>query len=127
MEEIKKQYYAIGEVSKRLAVQASVIRFWETEFSQIHPKKNRKGNRVYTLKDIETLEKIHYLLKVKKYTIKGAKELMESDFVIDTKEIANNEQNIELISPIIASDNPVDMKELLIKTRNILVELKNIL
>lgn len=127
MEEIKKQYYAIGEVSKRLEVQASVIRFWETEFPQIHPKKNRKGNRVYTLKDIETLEKIHYLLKVKKYTIKGAKELMESDFVIHPEEIANNEQNIETFPTSLSPIIPTEFKELLIKTRNLLEELKNIL
>ena len=74
---IKRQYYTIGEVAKELDLAPSLIRFWETEFREVNPKKNRKGNRVYTPKDIETLRKIRYLLKVQKYTIKGAKERMK--------------------------------------------------
>lgn len=73
-DEIKKQYYTIGEVAKELDLSTSLIRFWETEFREINPKKNRKGNRVYTPKDIETLQQIKYLLKIRKFTIKGAKE-----------------------------------------------------
>ncbi|MEM6263011.1 MAG: MerR family transcriptional regulator [Bacteroidota bacterium] len=71
---IPKQYYTIGEVAKELDLTTSLIRYWETEFKEINPKKNRKGNRVYTPKDIEVLKKIKYLLKTKKYTIKGAQE-----------------------------------------------------
>ena len=55
MDEIKKQYYSIGEVSKLLEIQPSVLRFWETEFKQIQPRKNRKGNRTYTPEAIEVL------------------------------------------------------------------------
>lgn len=76
-EEIKKQYYTIGEVARELDLSASLIRFWETEFKEIKPRKNRKGNRVYTPQDIETLQQIKYLLKIRKFTIKGAKERLQ--------------------------------------------------
>lgn len=78
-ETIQKQYYTIGEVARDLDLTPSLIRFWETEFREINPKKNRKGNRVYTPKDIEMLRKIRYLLKVQKYTIKGAKEKLRQE------------------------------------------------
>lgn len=75
---IKKQYYTIGEVARDLDLSTSLIRFWETEFEQLNPKKNRKGNRIYTEKDINTLQQLKYLLKTRKYTIKGAKEFLSS-------------------------------------------------
>jgi DNA-binding transcriptional MerR regulator len=78
-EHIQKQYYTIGEVARELNLSASLIRFWETEFREVSPRKNRKGNRVYTPKDIETLQKIQYLLKVRKYTIQGARERLRQD------------------------------------------------
>jgi DNA-binding transcriptional MerR regulator len=78
-DEIKKQYFTIGEVARELGLTASLIRFWETEFPEISPRKNRKGNRVYTPKDIETLRRIQYLLKERKYTIQGARERIQSD------------------------------------------------
>ncbi|RMG58740.1 MAG: MerR family transcriptional regulator [Bacteroidetes bacterium] len=104
MENIQKQYYTIGEVARSLDLTTSLIRFWETEFREINPKKNRKGNRVYTQKDIETLKKIRYLLKTKKYTIKGAKERMKLDH-----------QGLE---------QEVQVRETLIKLRSFLLELK---
>lgn len=73
-DEIKKHYYTISEVAEMLGLTSSLIRYWETEFKEIQPKKNRKGNRVYTEKDIEHIETVKYLLKTKKYTIKGAQE-----------------------------------------------------
>ena len=76
-DEIKKQYYTIGEVADKLGLTASLIRYWETEFKEIQPKKNRKGNRVYTEKDIQDLETIKFLLKTKKHTIKGAQGILE--------------------------------------------------
>ncbi|MEL6629115.1 MAG: MerR family transcriptional regulator [Bacteroidota bacterium] len=103
-EEIQRQYFTIGEVAKELGLTTSLIRFWETEFREINPKKNRKGNRVYTRKDIETLRRIHYLLKVKKYTIKGAKERLKTS----TEDIQYE----------------VKMRETLIKLRTFLLELK---
>ncbi len=78
-EEIKKKYYAIGEVATMLDVKPSLIRFWETEFPQLKPRKNRKGNRVYTDKEIEQLQQIYYLVKIRKYTLKGAKEKLKQN------------------------------------------------
>lgn len=79
--EIEKLYYSVGEVGKMFGVKASLIRFWEMEFEEVRPKKsNRTGNRQFMKKDIETIRRIHHLLKVRCFTIKGAKlELMNSN------------------------------------------------
>ena len=69
-----KLYYNIGEVAKAFGVNASLIRFWEGEFDSIKPKKNKKGNRKFTQRDIEQLELIYYLVKEKGYTLEGAKQ-----------------------------------------------------
>ncbi|MBM3400444.1 MAG: MerR family transcriptional regulator [Bacteroidetes bacterium] len=60
-----KKYYKIGEVSRMLGLAASTLRFWETEFRQLKPMKNKKGDRIYSLKDIELLKEIHYLTREK--------------------------------------------------------------
>lgn len=97
-EEIKKQYYTIGEVARELDLTTSLIRFWETEFREVNPKKNRKGNRMYTPKDINTLRKIRYLLKEQKFTIKGAKERMGKDPEKIDSEILTKETLLKLQS-----------------------------
>jgi DNA-binding transcriptional MerR regulator len=73
---IKKLYYSIREVSKIADVEQYVLRFWETEFEQLKPQKNRAGNRIYTNKDIEFVLLIKSLLRDKKYTIEGAKQVL---------------------------------------------------
>ncbi len=73
-EEIKKHFYAISEVAEMFNVNASLIRFWESEFPMLTPTKNKKGNRLFTLKDIENFRKIYTLVKVEGYTLQGAKE-----------------------------------------------------
>lgn len=75
----QKQYYAIGEVAAMFKVNTSLIRFWETEFSDIKPRKNKKGDRYFTPADIKTLELIHFLLRHKKLTIEGAKEYLKAN------------------------------------------------
>jgi DNA-binding transcriptional MerR regulator len=88
-----KLYYSIGEISKMFNVNASLIRFWEKEFSIIHPQKNRKGNRVFTAKDIDNFRLIYNLVKEKGFTIQGARE-----------HLANNkstaEKNLEVIKSL---------------------------
>lgn len=69
-----KLYYSIGEVARAFDVNASLIRFWEKEFESIQPKKNSKGNRLFTKKDIETFKTIYYLVKIKGHTLEGAKQ-----------------------------------------------------
>jgi Predicted transcriptional regulators len=71
-----KIYYSIGEVSKAFDVNASLIRFWEKEFQEIKPKKNNKGNRLFTKKDIEVFKTIYYLVKIKGHTLEGAKQAL---------------------------------------------------
>lgn len=68
-----KLYYSIGEVSKMFDVNTSLIRFWEKEFSILKPKKNKKGNRLFTQKDVDNLHLIYHLVKEKGYTLEGAK------------------------------------------------------
>ena len=68
-----KLYYSIGEVAKAFDVNTSLIRYWEQEFPNIKPKKNKKGNRYFTPSDIENLKIIYHLVKEKGYTLDGAR------------------------------------------------------
>ena len=77
--EITKLYYSIGEVSKLFEVNSSLIRFWESEFDLLKPKKNKKGNRLFTQKDLTYLKIIYELVKVKGYTLEGAKRALKDD------------------------------------------------
>ena len=72
-QKIKKLYYSISEVSEITSLKKYVLRYWETEFSQLKPSKNRAGNRIYTLDDIKTIFLLKKLLYEEKYTIEGAK------------------------------------------------------
>ncbi|HLG32406.1 MAG TPA: MerR family transcriptional regulator [Ignavibacteriaceae bacterium] len=74
---IKKLYYSISEVSKITDIEQYVLRYWETEFEELKPQKNRAGNRIYTNKDIQLILYIKELLREKKYTIEGAKKILE--------------------------------------------------
>lgn len=74
-----KLYYSITEVAEHLAVNASLIRFWEKEFPQLKPKKNTKGNRQFTKEDVETLETIYYLVKERGFTLQGAQEKLKKN------------------------------------------------
>src|SRR5512146_3286532 len=75
---IKKLYYSISEVGKITGLEQYVLRYWETEFDQLKPAKNRAGNRIYTNKDIKLILHIKGLLRDEKYTIEGAKKVLES-------------------------------------------------
>ena len=74
---IKKLYYSISEVSKITGLEQYVLRYWETEFDQLKPAKNRAGNRIYTNKDIKLIMHIKQLLRDEKYTIEGARAKIE--------------------------------------------------
>lgn len=73
---LKKLYYSISEVSKLTGLEQYILRYWETEFDQLKPSKNRAGNRIYTNKDINLILKIKKLLREEKYTIEGAKKII---------------------------------------------------
>jgi len=70
----EKLYYTMGEVTALMNVAPSLLRFWEKEFEVLSPKKNKKGNRLYTKADIDTIRLIFHLTKEKGYTLHGAKE-----------------------------------------------------
>ena len=76
--DIKKLYYSIGEVSKMVDLKSYVLRYWETEFKQLSPPKNRAGNRTYRKKDIDLIVNIKDLLYNKKFTIEGARSMLGS-------------------------------------------------
>ena len=76
--DIKKLYYSIGEVSKLVGLKSYVLRYWETEFKQLTPPKNRAGNRTYRQKDIDLILQIKDLLYDKKFTIEGARSIISS-------------------------------------------------
>ena len=92
----EKRYYGIGEVAKAFKVNASLIRFWEKEFDIIKPKKNRKGNRQFTVSDIENVKLIYHLVKEKGYTLGGARELLKngSQSAKDKMELMDSLKNV---------------------------------
>ncbi len=91
---IKKLYYSISEVSKITDLEQYVLRYWESEFDQLKPAKNRAGNRIYTNRDIKLILYIKKLLRDERYTIEGAKQVLKTF----TPEVDNGEQ-LELIDP----------------------------
>ena len=76
--DIKKLYYSISEVSEITALKQYVLRYWETEFSQLKPNKNKAGNRIYRSHDIDTILGIKSLLYDRKFTIKGAQQYLKN-------------------------------------------------
>ncbi|KJS06707.1 MAG: hypothetical protein VR77_03660 [Flavobacteriales bacterium BRH_c54] len=92
-----KLFYTIGEVANMFNVNTSLIRFWEKEFDIIKPQKNKKGNRLFTKKDIDNFHIIFHLVKEKGYTLEGAKNKLKSgaqSFQESTKE------NLEVIKSL---------------------------
>lgn len=75
--DIVKVYYSIGEIAEMLNVNTSLIRYWEKEFDIIQPHKNKKGNRLFTQKDVENLKIIYHLVKERGYTLAGANEKLK--------------------------------------------------
>ena len=75
----EKLFFKIGEVAKIFNVNISAIRFWEKEFDILKPKKNKKGNRLFTQRDMENLKIIHYHLKERGFTVEGAKKKLKEN------------------------------------------------
>jgi DNA-binding transcriptional MerR regulator len=75
----KKQYYSIGEVATMFRENQSLIRYWETEFDILQPRKNRKGDRFFRPVDIKNLELIYDLLRRRKFTIEGARDYLKNN------------------------------------------------
>ncbi len=76
--EAARIYYSIGEVARMFDVNTSLIRFWEKEFDIIRPHKNKKGNRLFTQRDVDHFHTIYHLVKERGYTLKGAREVLKT-------------------------------------------------
>ena len=97
-----KYYYSIGEVAAMFNVNTSMIRYWEKEFDVLRPRKNKKGNRLFTERDVRYVHVIYHLLKEKGYTLAGAKAALKEKF---------------------SDEERIIMLETLDKTRNFLLDL----
>jgi DNA-binding transcriptional MerR regulator len=76
---VARIYYTIGEVADMFKVNTSLIRYWEKEFDLIQPKKNKKGNRLFTQKDVDNFHLIFNLVKERGFTLKGAKDKLHKN------------------------------------------------
>jgi DNA-binding transcriptional MerR regulator len=99
-EETEKLYYSISEVSELFELNASTLRFWEKEFDVLKPTKNKKGNRLFTKKDIEHISKIVDLVKHQGFTIQGAKEQLKQKASGRSQSPASNAQVVEKLKHI---------------------------
>ena len=102
--EPERLYYSIGEIAEMFKVNTSLIRFWENEFEILQPKKNKKGNRLFTPEDLNNLKIIFHLVKERGYTLEGAK-----------KKLAGNNNDIEI---------QMQLKDTLTRMKGFLTELK---
>ncbi len=123
--EMKKLYYSISEVSSMVDLEPYVLRYWEREFPQLQPQKNRAGNRVYTEKDIEIIKLIKRLTREDRYTNSGARQVLgqmtfENGLPVLPEEfqIASNE--IEEMSTL-----PADLKEVRASLQHVLERLRS--
>jgi DNA-binding transcriptional MerR regulator len=118
--ELSKLYYSIGEVANIFEVNTSLIRFWEKEFSIIQPKKNKKGNRMFTPKDILNFNKIYHLVKVEGFTLDGAKNALKS-FDFESSKLENEDKSID------KEQSNIQIEEVILKLekiKNRLISLK---
>ena len=93
---VEKLFYKIGEVAKMFEVNVSLIRFWEKEFDILKPKKNKKGNRMFTKIDVNNLKIIYHLVKERGFTLEGAKMKLKENKkdTINNFEIVNHLKDI---------------------------------
>lgn len=106
-QKIEKLFYTIGEVAEMFDVNTSLIRFWEKEFDIIKPQRNKKGNRLFTKKDVENFYIIYHLVKERGLTLDGAKKKMH-----DNREDTIN--NFEVVKSL------ESIKEMLIEVKDML-------
>lgn len=90
-----KLYFSIGEVASHFGVTTSLIRFWETEFTHIKPKKNSKGDRRYTHKDILEIKTIYNLVKERGFTLQGAKDYLQGNHRDKKQEVVEVLKNVK--------------------------------
>ncbi len=116
---LKKLYYSISEVSKLTDLEQYILRYWETEFEQLKPGKNRAGNRIYTNKDIQLILRIKRLLREEKYTIDGAKKILSEGLSEEPAKLFEPTKEIVLTKEV--RDTKKDFEEI----KNFLVDLRS--
>lgn len=94
IQQLSKMYYSIGEVAEFLDVNTSLLRFWEKEFQFEISKKNKKGNRLFTVKELEKINKIYQLVKIEGYTLDGAKKALKSK---EPRPVTTSENNVSVV------------------------------
>ena len=99
----EKRYYKIGEVANAFSVNTSLIRFWEKEFEIIKPKKNKKGNRLFTPRDITHFKLIYNLVKERGFTLDGAKQKLKEN----PEGVMNNHEIISRLEAVKAELNKI--------------------
>jgi DNA-binding transcriptional MerR regulator len=127
-----KLFFKIGEVCEITDVQPHVLRYWETEFPQLAPQKNRAGQRVYRRRDVELVMHIKRLLKEEGYTIAGAKKRLASEMRGNAKlKVVTNETTPETEAVEQVSDEPIvlspEARQALTKIRRELEQLLTML
>ena len=122
---LKKLYYSISEVSKLTDLEQYILRYWESEFEQLKPSKNRAGNRIYTNKDIKMILLIKNLLREEKYTIEGAKKILSNP--TELKNITSSSRT-NPINQTLSAQPPIEKRNIkrdLEELRNFLVDLRS--
>ncbi len=112
--EFKKLYYSISEVSRITGLEQHVLRYWESQFSELNPAKNRAGNRIYTNKDISLIFEIKRLVREQGFTIEGAKKVLGSKA---------GDGSAQLVETEVAVESSDDLKQILLETRAFLNDL----
>ena len=110
---MKKLYYSIGEVSEITSVEPHVLRYWETIFSDLSPRKNKAGNRTYREEDITLILKLKDLIQKKKYSTAGAKKKLEEDS--ESSEAAGNTEDLPFVARKDLNEIKVFLEKLLEK------------
>ncbi len=120
----KKMYYSISEVCGLTGLEPHVLRYWESEFSQLHPKKNRAGNRAYRDKDIDMIRYIKFLLYDEKFTIPGARKKIADMKEGEWEQLSLNLQQPQ--QPVLQTlQSPITMDEIRKELGEVLMILKN--
>ena len=93
---MERLYYSISEVAEQLNDNASLLRFWEKEFSQLKPRKNAKGTRFYTHDDIQLIKQIYHLVREQNLTLEGARHRLKND----KDNVAKTQEVVERLNKI---------------------------
>ncbi len=122
---MRKLYYSISEVSKIIAEEQHILRYWEKEFDILRPRKNRAGNRIYSEKDLNILKMIKYLLRQKKISLRSVKDYLTKNYEQITSQnienliILNEQKRRYVTNDVHENENKIFPTELIIKLEEI--------